>query len=258
MLCEHAAGQVGHWPERIASGMVCAVKTRCMAAVLLIASSTTQAQTADPSGRWEGTVEAPGIAVPLTIDLAKSGEAVTGAVSMPAEKIAGLPLKVALDGRTIKLHARSDQGIVGTLSEDGSTITADFQAGPITIPFILRRTGDAQFEPPARNPPISPQLEGTWNATMTMAGTEIELLMTLANQQDGTSIGRVVQVNQGGLEIPVSTIAQTGANVVLELKAVSTSFSGTLSADGSEIMGTASQGGRTAPVTFHRTSPPAR
>jgi len=226
---------------------------RLIAALWLLVASSAHAQTPDPSGRWEGSVEAPGISVPLIVDLARNtaGE-LQAAITLPAEKISGLPIKATVEGRAIKLLARADQGIVGVLSEDGTSIDAEFQAGPITLPFALKRTGTAQLPPPIRLAAVSRELEGKWRGMLSAAGINQEIVLTLLNQPDGTATGVVVNVNQGGLEVPVSAVTQTGATVALEIRALGASFTGTLSDDRSEIVGTTTQGALTSALTFHR------
>ena len=73
----------------------------------------------------------------------------------------------------------------------------------------------------------------------------------MLNQPDGTATGAIVNIDQGGLTLPVA-IAQQGANLTLELKAVGGSYSGALNAAGTELVGTYTQGPRAVPLTFRR------
>lgn len=212
------------------------------------------AQTAvDPSGHWEGTIEVPGLTLSIQFDLARTASgAVAGTVDIPAENIRGLPVRVALDGRSITLRARTDQGVIGTIAPDGKTIDAEFQAGPIGIPFTLTRTGDARLEPAARHPAVTAALAGTWTAQVMTRSGEMNVVLTIANSAEGTSTGTLVNLTQGGLEIPLSLLEQKGSTVNLEMKAIGIAFAGALSESATELTGTITQAGQTTGVTFRR------
>src|SRR5262245_27596557 len=86
-------------------------RTLVVAALFVLSSGLVRAQNAvDPTGHWEGAIQAPGMTIPFEIDFAKNDKGVLGGtVNLPGERIKGLPLtKVTLDGRTIAFHARSD------------------------------------------------------------------------------------------------------------------------------------------------------
>jgi hypothetical protein len=222
---------------------------------LLVLCTSAAAQTIDPSGHWEGTVEAPGIKVPLEVDLVRNPDGTLGAaINLPVEKVAGLPIKVTMEGRTIKLQARSDQSVVGTLSEDGSSIVAEFQMGQFVLPFVLRRTGAAKLAPIPTLAAVSPQLEGKWEGIVTINSTETSLMFSVANRPDNTAIANLINVSQGGLEIPVTSITQAGSEVNVELKVIGVSFAGALNADATELSGTYTQGERRAPLTLRRSA----
>lgn len=229
-------------------------RTLLLVALCLLSSGPVRAQkAADPSGHWEGTIQAPGMAIGFEIDFAKNEKGVlTGAVNIPGERIKGLPLtKVAVEGTTITFHARSDQPMRGELSADGTTIAGDYFAEGNTLPFTMTRTGDAKLQAPPRSAPISTLLEGTWEGMIETHGVEMHLLLKLANHADGTSTGHVVNLDQGALELPVA-VTQKGANVTLDISAVVSSYAGTLNADGTELAGTFTQGANSAPLTFRR------
>jgi hypothetical protein len=231
-------------------------RTLLLAALCLLSSGPVRAQQpADPSGHWEGTIQAPGMAIGFEIDFAKNDKGVlTGTVNLPGERIKGLPLtKVAIEGRTIAFHARSDQPMRGDVSADGKTISGDYLVEGNTLPFTMVRTGDSRLQPPPKSAAIGKELEGTWEGTLETHGVEMHLRLTLANQAGGTSTGRIVNLDQGSLELPVA-IAQKGASVTLDVVPIASSYTGTLNAGGTEIAGTFSQGERSIALNFRRTA----
>lgn len=225
-----------------------------LAALLVLAAPSAYAQTApDPSGHWEGTIEAPGLTAPIEIDLARTpGGILEGTINLPAERINGLPLKVAVEGRSIKLHARADQPIIGTVSEDGRTVAAEFRTAAFSIPFTLTRTGEAHIEPAPKNATVSTILVGTWTGTLALPTAQTRLVLTLVNHPDGSATGAVVNLDQGALEIPVSVITATTSTLTLQMKAIGTTFTGTLTADSNELAGTLIRDQGSVPLTFRR------
>jgi len=225
-----------------------------IAALVVGASVPTRAQQSpDPSGHWQGALQAPSMQVPFDLDLAKdaSGQ-FRGTLSVPAQKITGLPLtKVAVDGTAVNFQARSDQPFTGVLSDDRQSITGEFLISGNSLPFTLTRTGVAQIEAPRKSAALSKQLEGTWTATLVVEGMTHELVMTLVNHPDGSASGRIVNEGEGGLELPIA-IVQQGSTVTIETLPLASTVTATLNESGTELDGTIAQGPATAHVTFRR------
>jgi hypothetical protein len=138
-------------------------------AVLLLSSPRLRAQTvADPSGHWEGTLEAPGMNVSFQVDLAKNRTGrLGGTITVPAQHVKGLPLtKVVVDGVSVAFGARADQLLNGILSADGKSMSGTFTLDGFSVPFSITRTGDALIEAPPRSEPITKELEGSWTGTL--------------------------------------------------------------------------------------------
>jgi uncharacterized protein len=108
------------------------------------------------------------------------------------------------------------------------------------------------FEAPAKNPRIGKELEGTWSGALEVNGTTMRIQLKMANEADGTSRGSLSNLDQGAVDLPVSSISQAANTVNIGLKMVNGSFSGTLNAAGTELTGTWNQGAFSAPRNFHR------
>jgi hypothetical protein len=222
------------------------------AALLLLPASSLLAQTAvDPSGHWQGAIQPPGTTLGFEIDLAKNGNGeLEGTMSIPAQKIKGLPLgKVAIEGGSLNFHARADQTFRGILSADGRSMSGDFLVNGATVAFSMTRVGNARVEAPARSASITKELEGTWNGTLEVQGMPLRLALTMSNQPDGTATGRIVNLDEGGLQVPIA-ITQKASTVTLDSTVVLFSFAGTLNAAATELVGTFTQGALVVPLTF--------
>lgn len=212
--------------------------------------------TVDPSGHWEGTIQAPETETQIEVDLKRDGSgALMGTFGQPGERLTGLPLSdVALEGTAIRFQIKGKPGeraFDGKLSDDGKSIKGSFTMQGFPMPFSLTRTGDAKIETSAGGPRLGNELVGTWDGTLDVRGTLLRLTLTMANRPDGTSVASIVNVDQG-LEIPVSAIAQAGSSVTLEVKSINGSYTGAVNGAGTELAGTFSQGGGSVPLTFTR------
>jgi hypothetical protein len=229
------------------------------ATLLLGPASSLRAQTAvDPSGHWEGAIEAGGMAVRVVIDLTKNSNGeLAGTFGQPSEQLTGLPLAhFVIDGRSVSFQIKGggpgERAFNGTLAADGTSMTGDFSSQKAgTVPFALTRTGDPRMEAAPRSPAIAKELEGAWNGTLDLGGIPLRLILTIANQPDGTAIGTFLSVDEG-LEIPITTITQKASSVTIDVKAVHSSYTGALNAEGTELAGTFTQGAGAVPVTFRR------
>jgi hypothetical protein len=234
-----------------------------LAVVLSCRVQLTAQTAADITGHWEGAIHAPGREIAIEVDLGKgrNGELI-GAFNNPGEKLTGFPLSdVAVDGRTVHFTLKAGSGggpFKGVVSADGTTIDGDFTAttpkGPMTLPITLARKGEAHIEPPPINKAISSALEGEWRGTIDVNEKPMGVTLTLMNHPDGTSSGTAVS-DGGNAEIPITTIEQNGPNVVLEMKIIGGVYSAALSADGAELIGSWTQAGFEAPLTFRRVRP---
>ncbi|HEY1304842.1 MAG TPA: hypothetical protein VGF24_14870 [Vicinamibacterales bacterium] len=212
--------------------------------------------TVDPSGHWEGTVDLPNFKLPLAIDIAKGqGSDFTGTLTNTTQGIHGLPLKsVTIDGRLVQFVIASGSGreeFNGVLTADGKTISGSFLVNGLSAPIEFARTGEAVIDHPS-SAAIGKEFEGTWNGVLDVNGKSMRFVMTVVNHANGTSTGSVMNLDGGGVEVPVSAIAQKASSLTVEIKAVSGSYTGTLSPDGSTLTGTWTEPSLSAAVTFTR------
>lgn len=212
-----------------------------------------QAPAADLSGHWEGSIQAPAIEVPFALDVVKGGAGeFAGTVNLPADRLTGLPLlRVALEGTTVSFYARADQPLTGTLSADGTTVTGDYFAEGGSAPFSMMRKGAAQVYPAPSSGPIGRDLEGTWDGIIAANGLEVHVRLSLVNRPDHRSTGYLVNMDQGGLRLPLA-IAQDGSSVTLTTPVTTIVFTGTVDAGAGEFRGVLSHGSASVPLTFHR------
>jgi hypothetical protein len=209
--------------------------------------------TVSPEGHWKGTLQMPAAEIAFEIDITRDSPGVmSGSLSVPSENLHGLPMrKIVLSERNaVDFSVRDDQPFSGTLSADGASITGNMYITGLPVPFRLARTGAARIEPPARLTPVSGQLEGVWEAAL--GSKKLRLVLTIANQPPAGARATLVNLDEGGLEIPVSRIVDSNEEVVIEFDAVGGSFSGRLDRAGTALEGTYKQGSVAVPAVFRK------
>jgi hypothetical protein len=242
-MLEHSGGRM-----KLAS---CALVLAC----LLCLPSARAQPAAGVSGHWQGSIAAPGQDLAIEVDLAQNpkGEWI-GSIDIPPQGLKGSPLSdIAVKGNSVTFGMKGAPGeptFNGKLSVDGKTIFGGFTQGGNDLTFSLKRTGEAVIETPPKSTTIGKEIEGLWEGALDVKGTILRLKVKLSNQPDGTATGTMISVDQGGGEIPITTITETGSNLKLEVKTIQGSYDGDLT-DG-VLVGHWMQRGATFPLTFKR------
>lgn len=95
-------------------------------------------------------------------------------------------------------------------------------------------------------------ITGTWQGTLQNGGRELRLVFRISNEGGGFR-AQGFSIDQGGQPIPVS-VTQDGAVVKFAIVAIGGSYEGRLSADGTTMIGTFTQG-QPAPLTLRKATP---
>jgi hypothetical protein len=225
-----------------------------LAGSVLLSQSPTAA-----SGHWSGAIEVPGQPIGIEVDLALVSDKWEGAISIPVQKLEAFPLSdVAVIAASVGFAMKGvpgDPTFRGTIGEDGKSIAGDFSQGGGKIPFRMTRTGEAKLEPPAKSTALSKEFVGSWEGTLDAGGQQLRLILRLSNGANGEGGGTLVSVDQGGAEIPITSVTQEGSALAFQVKTVNGSFKGDLQEGGKQIVGNWSQGGGTLPLAFTRSGP---
>jgi hypothetical protein len=183
------------------------------------------------------------------------GDKWDGTITIPAQGLKGFPLSsITVQGDSVSFALKGipgDPTFTGTLSKDSKTLSGTFSQGGGSIPFALTRTGEAKIDPLPKSTPITKDLEGSWEAALDIDGKILRLGLKLANGPGGAATGTLISIDQGGAEVPIGAVIQTGAQLKLLLPSIAGSYEGALT-DG-QLIGKWTQGPRTLPLVFKRT-----
>jgi hypothetical protein len=225
---------------------------------LLSSATVWAALAAGAAGHWKGAIQTPGQELQVEVDLAaREPGAWVGTITIPAQNVRAFPLSsIEAKGEAVSFSMKGMPGdplFKGRLSEDGATLAGDFTQGGARLPFQLKRTGEAVIAEPPRSTSITKDLEGAWEGSLNAGGTVLRLRLNLKNRAEGGATGSLVSVDQGGAEIPITTITQAASTLKLELPSIGASYSGELR-DG-RLLGDWTQGPSTLPLAFTRSVP---
>jgi uncharacterized protein (TIGR03435 family) len=87
-------------------------------------------------------------------------------------------------------------------------------------------------------------IAGTWQGTLPVTATGLRLVMKISKADAGALKVAFFSIDQGGQSIAASTASFAGNTLKVEIVALSALYEGKLSADGTTINGTFTQGGR--------------
>jgi len=225
---------------------------RCVLLFLFLAAPLLAA---DPRGHWTGTMAIPNQPVDFQVDLDNPGGHWVGSISIPSRKASGIPLEsiVGTDNKWV-FHIKGAPNLPtfsGTLSEDGKTMSGDFVAGDSPVPFTLTLAGEPHVELPKISHSVAEAFTGEWGGGIEAGATPLRLILKLTNGPAGAT-AVLIAPDQGGSEIPVSSIEQVANRLTLKVTAVGGELAADLDAAGTTLTGTWSQGGKVLPVTLRK------
>ena len=235
--------------------------------LLMVLDGSLHAQQATPraQGRWEGAIEIPDHALGVIVELARSPAGVwAGKINIPVQGLSDFLLSnVNVDEGKAAFTMEGLPGAPrfnGKLSKDGRQLFGTFSQGVARFPFKLERTGDVDpTRVAARKPPPPPihgvpgqGLVGIWLGRLEVAQISLRLLFRIDRDQEGGFSGTLDSLDQGAMGLRLSRIRFEDNSVRLRLNRPPASFQGTISPDGSEIVGHWMQGGQSTPLTIKR------
>lgn len=91
-----------------------------------------------------------------------------------------------------------------------------------------------------------------WQGALDVGGIKLRLVLRVSKNPDGSLQATLDSIDQGAMNLPVDSIVIENKIMRFTMKSISGSYEGTLSADGSEVIGTWTQSGQSLPLAFKR------
>ena len=215
-------------------------------------------------GSWEGALVVPGGELPIVFNIqAADGGGFTATLDSPAQGATGIPVnEVSFSDGHLILRSQAIQGeFEGDLSADGTELVGNWRQGGMELDLTLVKRGSTPaVEPTEAQRPIV----GSWLGYLEVGGgAQIRMVFHIEPTADGGFTGTMDSPDQGANGIPVSEITFTGGHLTLISAMVSGRYEGDLSADGTRLEGTWTQGGLDISLTLQQVArediePPSR
>src|SRR5262245_39063524 len=227
-----------------------------LATGLVVSGAVGLAQTASKAaGHWQGKILIPDHELGITLDLALNSKgAWIGSISVSGTTAADVPLNsLTVEDTVVRFTASLPEraSFDGHLSADGNSLSGTATSAAGEAPFQLTRNGAANVKPPPPSSALSQEFVGAWEGALEVGGQARRVGLKLSPATDGTATAILIAIEQGNLEIPVTTLTLRGKELQLEARPISGVYRGTLGASG-EIAGEWSQGANHFPLTFKR------
>jgi hypothetical protein len=226
-------------------------------------SDYTPRKDSDVQGYWKGTLKVENTTLRVDLKIAERADG-TFRVTGDSPDQGGSDIEataVTYHRPTLKVEFGGIMGSYeGTVDESDRVIAGNFVSNGHTLPLNLERAKpetaaalDPAIEAQKDYSHTSPNdLPGHWQGTLDVkqAGVKLRLAVNIAKLLDGKFSCTMISLDQGGAEIPASTIQYVPPNVHLEWSGIGGSFHGKL--ENGKITGAWRQGGGALPLVLER------
>lgn len=129
----------------------------------------------------------------------------------------------------------------GKLSPDGNGVSGTSTSEKGSVPFELKRNGEASLKMPAPSTPLSKEFEGSWEGTLEAPdGGKLRAVVKLARASDGTGTGSLVSLDEKDKQLQ------------FEIRVINAKYNGLLNDAGAEIAGEYAIQGLKLPLVLKR------
>jgi hypothetical protein len=234
---------------------------RTMIVVLGLVPALASAGAPMPEGRWEGTVQIPGRALAIVVDLkADPAGAWTGSIILPGLGVKGAALKdIAIKDGDIAFALASALGSrtqappsFEARLDSVDVMTGRMHGAGLEAPFKLARSGPAQVEAPPASTSVSGALEGEWAGEFELGGYPRQVTIAFENHRGAAATAQFLIVGKQRNVLPVELVVQDGAFVRVESPSTQINFEGRLAPDSTELRGVVELGPMEIPLALHR------
>lgn len=214
------------------------------------------------AGRWEGSVQIPGSAFNLVLDLDQSaGKEWIGSIIIPGLGVKGAPLaELAINDSAVSGTIKGaltgprtgSATLKASLTNDGQLNGELLQAGN-SAPLILRKTGPAQVELPRKSTVVSKDFVGEWKGDYEMDGYPRHVTLTVANNESSPATAQLTVVGKRTTKPPVDLVLEENGFLTIESHEIGITYEGRLGKETDAIKGTFTLGPFELPLTLRRT-----
>lgn len=230
--------------------------------LLLIISALTTYASNPVAGRWEGSVQIPGNAFNLILDLDQpNGRDWIGSVIIPGLGVKGASLTEltindsAISGTingALTGPRTGNTSIKASLTSDGQ-LKGEMLAAGNSAPFALRKTGAPQVDLPRKSTAVSKDFVGEWKGDYEMDGYARHVTLTLANNESNGATAQLTVVGKRTNKPTVDLVLEENGFLTIQAHDFGITYEGRLSKELDSIKGTFTLGPFELPLTLRHT-----
>ena len=102
---------------------------------------------------------------------------------------------------------------------------------------------------------IAQNATGSWQGALKAGGRELRIVFKITRADDESIKAQLFSLDQGGQQIPVSSVKQNGSAITMKIDAIGGGFEGTMNKEGTTITGNWTQGPSPLPLALTRATP---
>ena len=229
-----------------------------LAAMKAMDKSQTALALSTMQGSWEGTLNADSLKLRIVLNIFKTNDTYRATMDSVDQGAVGLPVPT-LSARTHSIHAALPAiggDFHATLSADGTEMDGTWKQLKRSFPLTLKKTTTpdavAEMTTDQYVPRADSDLQGPWTGVLVAGGVSLHLNLRIAETAPGTFQAVMDSVDQGAMNLPITTFAYDKPQVRFEMKGINAVFNGKVNGPDDKIIGTWSQMGGKLPLTFAR------
>lgn len=224
------------------------------------------AEGAAPIGHWQGILKMGAAELEIVVDLDQAADGSwSGYFDVPQQGLKDVELQEisVADGKVSFKIAQipGSPSYAGTLSADGTTLDGTFSQAGQSGELSLERKSATPEAAAGVDPAVAEWIGsgvpgegavGAWRGAIYFGSNALRLELSVSADEEGSFSSVLVSVDQGSGDIVADRTLFFVGNLRFEISAISASYVGTLSEDGSQVVGEWQQGPQKSPLTFYR------
>ncbi len=223
-----------------------------------IKAARTTAALTTMQGNWEGTLHIAQGQLRLVLHIFKTNDMFNATLDSIDQNAKDIPVpKLSADGRSIHISMPAlDVDYHGTLNSDGTAMSGTFkqlnQSARLTLTRTTQPDAVEQIDPDQFVARSDSDLQGPWQGTLMVGKTALRLNLKIAETSPGTFQALMDSVDQGALNLPVTSLTYQKPQVHLVMTSIDGDFVGNVNNADDHLTGTWKQHGHKWPLTFER------
>jgi RNA polymerase sigma factor (sigma-70 family) len=222
----------------------------------VVSAARTAATLATMQGNWEGTLNINNVQLRLVLKIFKTNDTYQVTLDSVDQGAKDIPVpKVSAGGHSLRVIMPAlDVDYRATLNSDGTELSGTFKQFKKSASLTLARTDQPDTVTTLTADQVAPSqnsdLQGAWQGILTVGGTALHLNLRIAETSPGTFQAEMDSVDQGAMNMPVTSLTYNKPEVHFVMTAIDGDFIGNLNSADNHISGTWKQMGKKWPLTF--------